>query len=183
MSVAANRRITVIVSVFVIGAALVYLVLAGAGGGDRGEPLPSNVALGKPVTADSVYDDRYPPHNAVDGDHEHIGSRWLSARTNTLDWTTTPHWIEIDLLDTCGIVGMRFWSGAENEYKWPPDSFRLQRLQDGDWVDVFAESGNRAAVYTKHFPVVSARKFRLYATRGTDIGALRLYEIELLGYC
>ncbi len=141
-----------------------------------------NVALYKTVRADSIYDERYPPQNAVDGDHANIESRWLSARTNSLDWTSTPHWIEIDLGQAYTITGIRFWTGAHGEYKWQPSDFVFQAFGDGDWMDVISETGNDNAVFERKFPPVETDRVRLVATRGTDIGALRLYEIEVLGY-
>jgi hypothetical protein len=140
-----------------------------------------NVARGKPVTADSVYRADYPPANAVDGDRQSISSRWLSRRTNDLDWSGNPHWIEIDLRGSWLISEMRFWSGAESEYKWPPADFRFERWHDGAWREVFAEAGNANAIYARTFPPVPATRVRLRATRGTDPGALRLYEVEVYG--
>lgn len=142
----------------------------------------SNVARGKPVIVDSVYNPQYLPANAIDGDRESVLSRWLSARTTDLDWSNNPHWIEIDLLGTYQITELRFWAGAQNEYKWPPADFRFQRWHDADWVDIFSEVGNKNPVYSRKFAPVTANKVRLYATRGTDPGALRLYEIEVYGY-
>ena len=142
----------------------------------------TNVALHKSASTDSVYDDRYPPHNAVDGDHVHVESRWLSSRTNTLDWSAKPHWIEIDLGRPCTVTGMRFWSGAHGEYKWQPADFVFQAFDNGTWIDVITETGNSQAVYGRDFAPVVTDRVRLLATRGTDIGALRLYEIEVIGY-
>lgn len=142
----------------------------------------ANVARGKPVKADSIYNATYLPEYAVDGDRENVSSRWLSARTNNLDWSKSPHWIEIDLLGTYSISEVRFWSGAQNEYKWPPADFAFQRWHEGAWVDVFNETGNDKPVYSRRFPPVPAQRVRLFATRGTDPGALRLYEIEVFGY-
>jgi hypothetical protein len=141
----------------------------------------SNLARGKPVRVDSVYNSDYPPAHAVDGDWVGVASRWLSARTNNLDWSKNPHWIEIDLLGEFLITEMRFWSGAQNEYKWPPADFTFQRWHDGAWIEIFAETGNDRPVYARRFPPVPAGKVRLIATRGTDPGALRLYEIEVYG--
>jgi hypothetical protein len=141
----------------------------------------ANLARGKPVSVDSVYNPEYRPANAVDGDRESVSSRWLSARTNNLDWSASPHWIEIDLLGTYTISEVRFWAGAQNEYKWPPADFTFQRWHDGAWVEVFAETDNRNPTYARTFPPVPASRVRLVATRGTDPGALRLYEIEVYG--
>jgi hypothetical protein len=142
----------------------------------------SNVARGKPVTVDSIYNSVYLPANAVDGDRKSVSSRWLSARTNNLDWSGNPHWIEIDLRGTYRITELRFWAGAENEYKWPPADFKFQRWNNGAWVDIFAEADNSNPVYSRKFPPVLADRVRLQATRGTDVGALRLYEIEVYGH-
>jgi hypothetical protein len=176
----AGGRTRLLAGVGLAAAILHALGLPGNADPER-SPQDSNVARGKPVTADSVYHPGYPPAHAVDGDRESVSSRWLSARTNDLDWSKNPHWIEIDLQGTFRISELRFWTGAQNEYKWPPADFRFQRWHDGAWVDVFTETGNESAAYSKHFPPVAASRVRLYATRGTDPGALRLYEIEVYG--
>lgn len=138
-----------------------------------------NVALKKPVVADSVYDERYPSSNAVDGDHVHILNRWLSSRTNSLDWSNTPHWLEINLGQPYALTRMNFWAGAQDEYKWPPADFRFQGRADGAWVDIFTETGNDKPVYSRRFAPFTTDTVRFIATRGTDPGALRLYEIEV----
>lgn len=129
--------------------------------------------------ADSVYDERYPSKNAVDGDHVHILNRWLSSRTNSLDWSKTPHWLEIDLGRPYALTRMGFWSGAQNEYKWPPVDFRFQARVDGAWADIFTETGNDEPIYSRQFSPFTTDRVRFIATRGTDPGALRLYEIEV----
>lgn len=144
-------------------------------------PAVGNLALHRPVHADSVYDPRYPPRQAVDGDHRSVTSRWLSSRTNNLDWSANPHWLEIDL-GPCTVTGLRFWAGAEDEYKWPPVDFRLQGIRQGQWQDIVVETGNTKAVYARDFAPFVTDRVRLVATRGSDIGALRLYEVEILGY-
>ncbi len=149
---------------------------------DWAEPAAvGNVALGKPVTADSVYDRRYPPENAVDGDRRSVSSRWLSARSNRLDWSQQPHWLEIDLGAPHRVSGMGFWAGAQDSYKWAPVDFRFQAWQDHGWRDLVTASGNVEPVYRADFEPQETTRVRLIASRGSDPGALRLYEVEVYG--
>ena len=131
-----------------------------------------NVALGKPVTTDSVNGSNF-ASLAVDGNKIDNSSRWLSANS------AADHWIEIDLEDAYEISQFRFWTGF-NEYKNATSDFRFERFVNGTWEPILTETGNNNPVYSGTFAPVAADRVRLYSTAGTD-NILRLFEIEVYG--
>jgi len=143
----------------------------------RGSTVPpvagtTNLALGASVTGDST-NGANAASRAVDGNAASDGSRWVSANTA---W---PHWLELDLGDDYQISQLKFWTGFGG-YGQAPTDFRFQYWADGQWHDVFAETGNQDPTYSRYFAPVTASRVRLYATAGSD-NYFRLYEIEVYG--
>ena len=134
-----------------------------------------NRALNKPVTVDSIYSGSYPGSNAVDGDNSSVSSRWVS------EGTAVDHWIEIDLQGSYSIHEVKFWTGFGGGYNSPPSDFSLQRWNGSSWVDIFTETGNTDAIYTRGFGSVSTSKVRLYVTDAGSDYFVRIYEIEIYG--
>lgn len=131
-----------------------------------------NVALKKPVTVSSVYAPQYVGENAVDGilNTSDSNNRWVSQSTNN-----EPQWIEIDLGTEYEIYSLEFWTQAN----YPCADFRLQKEVDGEWVDIFSQTGNTNVAYSKTFEVTKASKVRLYFTKGSSDGIIRMYEMRV----
>ncbi len=132
-----------------------------------------NVALNKPATASSIYQNSsvYLPSKAVDGilNTSDNTNRWLCKPTTT----NGPQWIAVDLQQEYEIFSVQFWTQSS----WPPISFQFQKEVDGEWVDIFSESNNTSVAYSKTFEVTKARKVRLYFTNGARDGIVRMYEM------
>jgi hypothetical protein len=128
-----------------------------------------NVALNKPVNVDSIYNSSYPGPNAVDGNYTSNASRWLSANT------AFPHWIEVDLQADYEISKMQFWTGYDG-YGNAPSNFQFQYWNGSSWVNIFSETGNADATYSREFAPITVNKVRLYMTAGPS-QIIRLYEI------
>lgn len=133
--------------------------------------IASNICLNKPVTVDSVYNASYVGGNGVDGDHENVVSRWLSANTGQ------EHWIEIDLQGEHMINEMKLWTGYR-DYGFAVKDFRLQIWQNGSWTDVLTVNDNTDQYREESFEPVVTVKIRLLC--GSDDLA-RVYELEVIG--
>ncbi|MGF1637593.1 MAG: DNRLRE domain-containing protein, partial [Cyclobacteriaceae bacterium] len=135
-------------------------------------PAPSsNVALNKPTTTDSHHQSLIGAL-AVDGEISGNNSRWVSANTA---W---PHWIEVDLQGEYTIDAMNFWTG-HNGYNRPV-SYRFQRWDGNDWIDIVTDLSNSNAVVERAFTPVTTSKVRLFGVSGSD-NHFRLYELEVYG--
>ncbi|MBC3881186.1 discoidin domain-containing protein [Undibacterium sp. LX40W] len=137
----------------------------------------TNVAVGKPVVADSVLSPNVATY-AVDGVISDT-SRWVSANT------AGPHTLEIDLGASislnCAHVHSGYASGSAIA------NAKIQYWSGSSWLDVpgAAMTGNTSTNVVLQFSsVVSASKVRLYST---DAGYVRLKELKIfdesLGGC
>ena len=88
---------------------------------------PSNLAKGRPVTADSVRGKEYAPTNAVDGVATDE-SRWLSAEK------PGPHWLEVDLGAEQTLGGAHLYSGWEGTSVL--HNFELQAWDGQEWMAI-----------------------------------------------
>ncbi|MGC9452893.1 MAG: Ig-like domain-containing protein [Oceanipulchritudo sp.] len=138
--------------------------------------VPVNVALNRPVVADSIYSPTTPPENAVDGNSVDDASRWLSGSG------AYPHWIEVELGQTYSLSQMKFWTGKNGIGPFPLYDFALQYWDGSGWTDLYAETGstNTGAVDVTFGPTVSGNRIRLYVTDGED-SIVRLFELEVYG--
>lgn len=133
--------------------------------------IAGNVCLNKPVTVDSIYKSSYIGANAVDGNHDDLASRWLSARTGE------EHWIEIDLQGEFIVNEMKLWTGYK-QIGYAVKDFRLQVWQNNAWVDVVTVTDNVDQYREASFNATVTSKLRLLC--GSDDLA-RVYEIEVNG--
>ncbi|MGC9452909.1 MAG: discoidin domain-containing protein [Oceanipulchritudo sp.] len=73
---------------------------------------PENVALNRPVVADSINSPETPAERAVDGDT--TSTRWVSGSD------PMPHWIEVELDQSYQLSQMKFWTGhSTGSYCFP----------------------------------------------------------------
>jgi hypothetical protein len=140
------------------------------------EPVETNVALGKPVTASDILDPNnamYQPANAVDGNYAAgaAAPRWVSA-------TSGEHWLEIDLQGAYRISSFKTWNnGTGSDYGYPVTRLKLQAWLEDGWVDVAdSGTGNSDPCYGAEFEPVTTSKVRLYA-----YSMVRLLEIAVYG--
>ncbi|WP_298647539.1 Ig-like domain-containing protein [uncultured Proteiniphilum sp.] len=131
-----------------------------------------NVALQKPVRVSSVYAAQYVGENAVDGilNTSDSSNRWLCQSTNS-----GPQWIEVDLGAEYEIHSLEFW--VQSGY--PSIDFQFQKEVNGEWEDIFSQIGNANAVYSRTFEATMANKVRLYFTKGSLDGIVRMYEMRV----
>ena len=129
-----------------------------------------NVALKKTVKVSSILSPVYVGENVVDGilNTSDSNNRWVSQSTNN-----GPQWIEVDLGTEYEIYSLQFWT----QVNYPCPDFQFQKEADGKWIDVFSQTGNSNIIYSKDFEGTSARKVRLYFTKGSSDGIIRMYEL------
>lgn len=133
----------------------------------------TNVALKKPVTVSSLYASQYIGENAVDG--------ILNTSDNTNRWVSqpvtgsAPQWITVDFGMEYKIHSLEFWTQSG----YPCADFQLQKDVDGQWVNIFTQTGNTSVAYSKVFEETMARKVRLYFTKGSSDGIIRMYELRI----
>lgn len=95
-----------------------------------------NVALNKPTVASSVRDrpelgQFHPSEYAVDGIWNTKENRWLVGTV------TGPHWLEIDLEGVFTLDSAEVWTGDQtSSSSFAVSEFKLQYLQEGEWVDI-----------------------------------------------
>lgn len=134
-----------------------------------------NVALLKSATASSVYQNSsvYVPSKAVDGilNTSDATNRWLCQPTTT----NGPQWIAVDLKKEYEIFSVQFWTQSG----YPAIDFKFQRQVDGQWVDIFAVTGNSATAYSNTFEITKASNLRIYFTKGAPDGIVRMYEMQI----
>ncbi len=132
-----------------------------------------NVALQKPVTVSSVNSSTYAGNNAVDGinDPANNNNRWVSQPVKN----DVPQWIMVDLGAEYKIYSLQFWTQA----KYPCADFQFQKEVDGEWVDIFPQTGNTNIAYSKTFEDTMTSKVRLYFTKGSSDGIIRMYEMSV----
>jgi hypothetical protein len=109
---------------------------------DRTVKVPANLALRRPASASSVYDPRFPPGKAVDGEAIVIylpsENTWASAEKGG----PSPEWWQVDLGRVQPVRLIRIWfrnlSGA---YGFVPRTISIQLSDDGaTWRTVPAKS-------------------------------------------
>ncbi len=136
-----------------------------------------NVALLKPTTASSVYQNSsvYVPSKVVDGilNTSDASNRWLCQATST----SGPQWIAVDLQEEVDIFSVQFWTQSG----YPAMAFQFQKEVDGQWVNIFSVAGNNATAYSNTFKTTKARKVRLYFINGASDGIVRMYEMQVNG--
>lgn len=132
----------------------------------------ANVALQRTVRVSSVYSASYPGEKAVDGilNTSDPNNRWVSQSTNN-----GPQWIEIDLGAEYEIYSLEFWT--QNSY--PCADFQFQTESNDEWVTVFSQAGNTNIAYSKIFEATTTSKVRLYFTKGSSDGIVRMYEMRV----
>ncbi len=131
-----------------------------------------NVALQKPVRVSSVFAAQYVGEKAVDGilNTSDSGNRWVSQSTNN-----GPQWIEIDLGAEYEIYSLEFWTQKD----YPCADFQFQKEFNGEWVTFFSQTSNTSVDYSTTFETTTASKVRLYFTKGSSDGIIRMYEMRV----
>jgi len=132
-----------------------------------------NVALLKPATASDIYSATYPASGAVDGKWAVNNDRWVSL--NTAD----EHWVEVDLLGSYTIVGMRLRRQEHATQHMP--KWMFQAWIGNAWVTVLSEDNYPTTIsldYFNTFNPTMTGKVRWYVPPYTD-NMVRLYELEV----
>ncbi len=134
--------------------------------------IAEHIAVDKAVTASSQYA-KYDPENAVDGDLNGKGSRWISEKG-----TENAHWLEIDLAGYYKVDSVVISSDATAI----PEKFEFQYWNGTEWKAFFTEEGNAAAKYHKSLTKTETNRVRFYSTASTaPEGWVKIFEIELYG--
>ncbi len=134
---------------------------------------PINVALDRPVSADSVKAGN-PPDFAVDG--VIIGDRWVTENE------PFPHWIEIELGNSYQLSRLKFWTGNGGSFGSAVTDYQLQYWDGWNWVDLLAVTGDaNGGQADQSFPAtLSGERVRLLGTAAAD-NFFRAYEVEVYG--
>jgi hypothetical protein len=137
----------------------------------------TNLALGKPATADSSCNANEGPAKAVNG----------SVAGGNLDkWCSlgASKWLQVDLGSSQSVnrlVVKHAGAGGENT-AWNTRDFTLQVSTNGtSWSTVATVTGNTASTTTHTITAVSARYIRLNITSPGADAAARIYEFEAYG--
>ncbi|HET6355817.1 family 20 glycosylhydrolase [Streptomyces sp.] len=130
-------------------------------------PVPEDLAFGRPVTASSVESPYFPAEYAVDGNET---TRWSSARSDN-------QWLQVDLgsAQRFARVSLRWEEAYGKDYD-------IQVSNDGtNWTTVAERRGRPyAGDDVLRFPSTTARYVRMKGiTRGTAYG-YSLYSIKVL---
>lgn len=136
--------------------------------------LPVNVALNRPVSADSARASDIPEF-AVDG--VITGNRWV---TENLPF---PHWIQIELGNSYQLSQLKFWTGdGGSTYNKAITDYQLQSWDGWNWIDVLAVTGDaNGGVADQSFAAtLSSERVRLLGTASLD-NYFRAYEVEVYG--
>lgn len=128
-----------------------------------------NIAYKKPITVSSTLNANSPGENAVDGVIANT-SRWLSEGGDG------PHWIIVDFEGEYKIHEFSFYGDTYNRIA----DFKLQKEENGEWIDIFSVSGNSKFTYIRSFEDTMASKVRFYITKATGDGIVRLRELEIM---
>jgi hypothetical protein len=143
-----------------------------------------NLALGKPVTANSE-NSRYPATNVVDGKITRE-SKWMSGNIQP------PHILEINLQKYCNINRIVVHTGIPEAERTPAESvqaagfwsaknFKLQYWDDANWTDIpnTEVHENRLTDVPYSFsPAINTFKLRFVCDDGEPISIM---EIEVFG--
>ncbi len=145
-----------------------------------------NIALNKPATANSSYNDDFLPSKAVDGNTTSGTSRWFANIKNITDvnYTPLPAWIEVDLQASYTIDSFRIFeaSNASKDFNFEVWDGTLNSGAGG-WSTALSVTGNPATSLTtfKTFAPVTTTKIRVYITEHYSPNYLRMFELEVYG--
>ncbi len=139
----------------------------------------ANLALDKPVTADSFISAEYPAL-AVDGTSDD-NSKWCTSSN------TGNNWMVVDLENNYEVdtfVIHHSAAGGESS-DWNTRSFRIEVSNDGvsDWQEVVSANANTKHISRHEIEPVTTRYVRLYITdpaQNTNT-AVRIYDFEVYG--
>lgn len=133
---------------------------------------PENVALGRPTTADSMFNATLDPRLATDG----IGTtRWASQRQDAP--YTTERWLRVDLGSARTInQAVVTWEAATS------NDFRIQGSLDGEnWQDLArVQKSSSELKNTVDFAEAEVRHVRVIGLPVTKYG-MSIFELELYG--
>ncbi|MDQ0893990.1 galactose-binding domain-containing protein [Agromyces ramosus] len=143
-------------------------------------PRLTNVALGKPATASTSYNNGQSGERAVDGYESLVSDKWISERI------AATHQLEVDLGTTYEIsrwvVKHAGWLGETGTLN--TRDFSLQVSVDGEqWDTPDAVVSNISGITDRTFSAVTARYVRLVITKpaqSTELAA-RVAELEIYG--
>jgi Domain of unknown function (DUF1929)/F5/8 type C domain/Glyoxal oxidase N-terminus len=129
---------------------------------------PTNIALNKPATASSSYDNTFLPANAVDGN---LNTRWASQFSD-------PQWIYVDLGNTYNINEVKLtWS--TNTYA---TAFQVQVSSDAsNWTNIYSTTTGTGGVTDLTGLSVSARYVRMFGTQRVSPWDYSLEEFGVYG--
>ncbi len=144
-----------------------------------GQQSSTNLALGRPATADSSCAAAEGPDKAVNGS---------VTGGNTDKWCSlgTTKWMQVDLGATQNVnrfVVKHAGAGGE-QTGWNTSAFNIQVSTNGtSWTTVTNVTGNTASTTTHDITTAQARYARLNITTPTSNGnaAARIYEFEVYG--
>jgi hypothetical protein len=131
---------------------------------------PFNLALNRPVTADSSASSTYAPEKAVDGETFISTSQWRSASTSSA------HWLAVDLGGTYNVSRVLLWTPSAIS------SYRFEYWNGSAWQAVGSTTSSNYALKSgfrltfNDFPAVSTDKIRIYSTSGAQ---LQIVEMEV----
>lgn len=129
-------------------------------------PEPTNVALGRPVTASSG---QTSAHYLTDGVISTV-SRWMSSGTESY-----PQWIEVDLQGTYTLTETRYLQYAERT-----DACQVQVWTGTAWQTVASRTANSDMAIVDTFAPVAGSKVRFTVSAGSYYQ--KTYEFEVYGY-
>lgn len=131
---------------------------------------PENLALNRPATADSVYNDNptIVASKATDGS---LGTKWSSARQRA------EHWLQVDLGSSRSVTRavVNWEAGTSNDY-------RVEGSADGvEWAELARVTSVQPSLKHVHdFGPADVRYVRVAGLPATQYG-LNIWELELYG--
>ncbi|MBD8078386.1 discoidin domain-containing protein [Cellulosimicrobium arenosum] len=157
------------------GVSLWELEVFGDDGIAQVPPVPAgreNLALDRPITADSTYNQTAAPKNANDGNPT---TRWSSARENAP--YTTERWLQVDLEDVRSVnQAVVTWESATS------NDYRVEGSVDGqDWTELaHVQKSSGELTNTVDFDEAQVRYVRVIGLPATKYG-ISIFELELFG--
>jgi hypothetical protein len=145
-----------------------------------------NIALNKPATANSSFNDDYLPSKAVDGDTTTGTSQWFAniGDTNAQNYTPLPAWIEVDLQGSYTIDSFRIFeaTNALKDFNFEVWDATLNSGAGG-WSTALSVTGNPAKplITFKTITPVTTTKVRIYITEHNSTNYLKMFELEVYG--
>ena len=126
---------------------------------------PTNLALGKPATASSQWNDEYAAARALDGD--------TSTRWNAAAGKSAGEWIEVDLGKDLAINRT-----VIQQFGTRISAYRIQYQDGADWKDAHS-GGVMNDLQTDTFPAVSTRRVRLLVEKTVDRQTPSVIEFQV----